>query len=347
MPLPRDFVVIGNSRRMQFVLEFVRVIAAGNATVLVTGESGTGKDVIAHLIHDESRRSARPFVAVSCATLNAAVIESELFGHERGAFTDAVTAHRGRFEQADGGTLFLDDIDDAPLSIQVKLLRALQTRTIERIGGRAPIPVNVRVIAGSKHDLSAMVAAGTFRDDLLYRLNVLSISLPPLRERHEDVGPLMDHFLARFFAAHGRTVPSMSPQIREAFLRYPWPGNVRELENACERIAQTCTCGRLRGGCLPIRVLLANTCSLPRSPRPHADPAPAEPSSPAPVSLDDRLRDVECALIRRALRESAGNKSRAADLLHIHRSTLMGRIHRCRCAPDVDAMTPEALVASR
>ena len=250
-----DSVVVGHSARMRAVFEFLRIIGNSDSTVLVTGESGTGKEVTATLIHQNSRRRHRPFVAVSCALFSETLIESELFGHERGAFTGAIKDRPGRFELAEGGTIFLDDIDDVPLSMQVKLLRVLQNRTVERLGGTKTIPVNVRVIAGTKRDLKQLVAEGKFREDLFYRLNVLPVSLPPLRERPEDIPVLMDHFLQRYFRRRGEDVPPISDAVKQGFMRYSWPGNVRELENACERIAQTCSCGTVRVGCMAASVL--------------------------------------------------------------------------------------------
>src|SRR5499427_9328147 len=197
-PVTMDNVIVGRSARMRAVFDFLKVIGTSDSTVLITGESGTGKEVIATLIHQSSRRRHRPFVAVSCALFSETLIESELFGHERGAFTGAIKDRAGRFEAAQGGTIFLDDIDDVPLSMQVKLLRVLQNRTIERLGGVHPVSVDVRVIAGTKRDLRQLVAEGRFREDLYYRLNVLPITLPPLRERREDIPLLMEHFLARF-----------------------------------------------------------------------------------------------------------------------------------------------------
>src|SRR5215831_8257265 len=244
--LSMDSVFVGRSARMRAVFEFLRVIGNSESTVLITGESGTGKEVTATLIHQSSRRKHHPFVAVSCALFSETLIESELFGHERGAFTGAIKDRPGRFEMAEGGTIFLDDIDDVPLSMQVKLLRVLQNRTIERLGGTRTVPVNVRVIAGTKRDLRQLVTEGKFREDLFYRLNVLPLTLPPLRERPEDIPVLMEHFLQRYFRRRGEDVPPVSDAVREALTRYPWPGNVRELENACERSAQTCTCGSVR-----------------------------------------------------------------------------------------------------
>src|SRR5213592_1335810 len=250
-----ESVVVGRSARMRAVFEFIRIIGNSESTVLITGESGTGKEVTATLIHQASRRKHHPFVAVSCALFSETLIESDLFGHERGAFPGAIKDRPGRFELADGGTIFLDDIDDVPLAMQVKLLRVLQNRTIERLGGTRTVPVNVRIIAGSKRDLKQMVIEGKFREDLYYRLNVLPLTLPPLRERREDVPVLMEHFLQRYFRRAGEDEPQIAESVRQAFLRYNWPGNVRELENACERIAQTCTCGTVRVGCMSASIL--------------------------------------------------------------------------------------------
>ena len=308
---------------MRTVFDFVGVIADSESNVLIVGETGTGKETIARLIHHSSRRRRRPFVAVSCAILTETLIESELFGHERGAFTGALRDHPGRFELATGGTIFLDDIDDVPRAVQVKLLRVLQNRTIERVGGTHPIPVDVRVITGSKHSLQHLAEEGQFREDLFYRLNVVPIWLPPLRERREDIPALTDHFLRRFFAGRGE-VPAVSPVVRQAFAGYSWPGNVRELENACERIAQTCTCSTVRVGCMPPSLLFQSGSAVPAA-------APAGPeTAPATgrVSLDARLHEVEAHLISWALETSHGNKSRAAELLRIKRSTLGDRIRR-------------------
>ena len=322
-----ESVVVGRSARMRAVFEFLRVIGNSESTVLVTGESGTGKEVTATLIHQNSRRRHHPFVAVSCALFSETLIESELFGHERGAFTGAIKDRPGRFELADGGTIFLDDIDDVPLSMQVKLLRVLQNRTVERLGGTRTIPVNVRVIAGTKRDLKQMVAEGKFREDLYYRLNVLPVALPPLRERREDIPVLMDAFISRYFRRRGEDAPAISEVVRQAFMRYSWPGNVRELENACERIAQTCTCGTVRVGCVAANILFRASAQSPEAVMPLPARSPARPD--ASISLDDRLREVEANLIGWALKASKGNKSRAAELLQIKRSTLGDRIKHC------------------
>jgi transcriptional regulator with GAF, ATPase, and Fis domain len=304
---------------MRAVFEFLRVIAGSESNALIIGETGTGKEVIARLIHHNSPRRRGPFVAVGCAILTESLIESELFGHERGAFTGAIKDRPGRFEMASGGTIFLDDVDDVPPAVQVKLLRAVQHRVVERVGGTRAVPVDVRVITGSKRSLRRMVAEGTFREDLFYRLNVLPIWLPPLRERREDIPVLTDHFMAQYFKQSPRA-PVLSDTVRQLFQRYSWPGNVRELENACERLAQTCTCDRIRAACMPASILF--------QPAPdgalhsdHGEPMHA-------VSLDDRLRDVETNLITWALKTSRGNKSKAAELLQIKRSTLGDRIRR-------------------
>jgi transcriptional regulator with GAF, ATPase, and Fis domain len=306
---------------MRAVFDFVRVIADSDSSVLVTGETGTGKELIANLIHETSSRRHKPFMPVSCAILSETLIESELFGHERGAFTGAIKDRPGRFELAQGGTIFLDDIDDVPLSMQVKLLRVLQSRTIERLGGTRPIPIDVRVITGSKRDLKQLVVENKFRDDLFYRLNIIPINLPPLRERREDIPILADHFLKRYFRQRGEDERSVSPSVLQAFMRYPWPGNVRELENACERIAQTCTCDTIRVGCVPVSVLFYKYAE-------EREPVVETHARPSAVSLDERLREVESSLISWALKVSGGNKSKAAELLSVKRSTLGDRIKK-------------------
>jgi transcriptional regulator with PAS, ATPase and Fis domain len=320
-PFTIDSVVVGRSARMRAVFDFVRVIADSDSSVLVTGETGTGKELVANLIHQSSSRRHKPFMPVSCAILSETLIESELFGHERGAFTGAIKDRPGRFELAQGGTIFLDDIDDVPMAMQVKLLRVLQNRTIERLGGTRQIPIDVRVITGSKRDLRQMVAEGKFRDDLFYRLNVIPINLPPLRERREDIPILIDHFVKRYFRQRSDEPRDVSPAVMQAFMRYPWPGNVRELENACERIAQTCTCDTVRVGCIPVSVLFHKYAE-------DQEPIVETHAHPSAVSLDDRLREVESNLISWALKVSAGNKSKAAELLNIKRSTLGDRIKK-------------------
>jgi DNA-binding NtrC family response regulator len=328
--LSLDSIVIGPNARMRSIFEYLALIGPGMGSVLVTGESGTGKEVVATALHLHSPRRHKPFVAVSCALFADTLIESELFGHERGAFTGAIAARPGRFERAQGGTLFLDDIDDVPLGMQVKLLRALQNRTIERLGGTQSIPIDVRVVAGTKRDLRQMVTEGTFREDLYYRLNVLSLILPPLRERPDDLLVLAEHFLDRFFRRRGLMPPPISEGVSLALQAYDWPGNVRELENTCERIAESCICGHVRVGCLGASILFHD--------RPAGDAANGLPAAGAAASsqgdgvrspwatLDERLRRVEIEIIAEALKEAGGNKSRAAGMLGIKRSTLGDRI---------------------
>jgi len=340
-----DDVVVGHSARMRAIFDFVKVVSRSDSSVIITGESGTGKEVIANLLHYSSNRRHQPFVAVSCALFSENLIETELFGHERGAFTGAIKDRPGRFELAEGGTIFLDDIDDVPLGMQVKLLRVLQNRTIERLGGTRTVPVNVRVLAGSKKDLKAMVAEGRFREDLYYRLNVLPVALPPLRERREDIPVLMEHFLERYCRRTGTDVPQVSDAVKQAFMRYAWPGNVRELENACERIAQTCTCGTVRVGCMSAHILFRAGAQPAELALPLVEPA----HETTPISLDDRLRALESNLIAWALKVSNGNKSRAAELLQVKRSTLGDRIVRCgltrtRVAEETDAPVQHAQV---
>jgi transcriptional regulator with PAS, ATPase and Fis domain len=356
LPLAMDSVVIGRSARMRAVFEYLRVIANSDTTVLVRGESGTGKEVTATVIHQYSRRRHRTFLAVSCALFSETLIESELFGHERGAFTGAIKDRPGRFEMAEGGTIFLDDIDDVPLSMQVKLLRVLQNRTIERLGGTQTVPVNVRVIAGTKRDLKQLVAEGKFREDLFYRLNVLPVTLPPLRERPEDIPVLMEHFLRRYFRLRNEDVPRISDAVTQAFLRYAWPGNVRELENACERIAQTCSCGTVRVGCVSAGILFRAGAgqavrSTPTAPTPSTEPiapmaSPQTPIGRGQISLEDRLLELEANLIGWALKMTNGNKSKAAELLQIKRSTLGDRINRCGMRRRREPITSSELAPS-
>jgi Nif-specific regulatory protein len=236
VPDPDRFAgVVGESPRWRAVLDVVARVAPSRATVLLRGESGTGKEVVARALHDASPRAERPFVAVSCAALPEALLESELFGHERGAFTGAHQAQKGRFEAADGGTLFLDEIGELPLSAQVKLLRAIQERQFERVGGRRTVTVDVRLVAATNRDLEEAVRAGAFRLDLYHRLQVVELVLPPLRERSEDVPFLCEHFLAALRAEHGREIV-VAPEAIGALSRAPWPGNVRQLRNVLERL---------------------------------------------------------------------------------------------------------------
>jgi DNA-binding NtrC family response regulator len=301
--------LVGRSPAMLRVLERIRTLAERDARVLITGESGTGKERIAKAIHDTSRRRGGPFVPLACAAIPQPLLESEIFGHERGAFTDAKERKAGRFERAHGGTLFLDDIDDMPLDTQVKLLRVLQEGVVEPLGATKGIPVDVRVIAATKVDLSEAVEDGEFREDLYYRLNVVPVDLPPLREREGDVPLLVQHFLKRFGQGKPYTVPS---EVMAEISAYRWPGNVRELENAVERAVA------LAGsdGVLTRDLLLEG--ALRRRKRAGAD----EPGEGPMVQLKEVVRDAEKAHIRRVLATSEGHRAKAAHVLGISRKNL-------------------------
>lgn len=227
--------IVGSSVKMQEVYKTIERVAASSATVLIRGESGTGKELVAKAIHYGSSRSTKPFVAVSCAALPETLLESELFGHEKGSFTGATSQKAGRFELAHKGTLFLDEISEIPPAVQVKLLRVLQEREFERVGGTKTLQVDVRLIAATNRDLEDAVAKGEFRSDLFYRLQVIQVSLPPLRERREDISSLVAHFIAKFNAQNGTKIESVTPEAIDMLMRYDWPGNIRELENAIER----------------------------------------------------------------------------------------------------------------
>jgi formate hydrogenlyase transcriptional activator len=227
--------IVGESRALREVLELVDLVASTDSTVLLRGETGTGKELIAHAIHDRSRRRSKPFVKVNCAAIPSGLLESELFGYERGAFTGAITQKTGRLELADQGTLFLDEIGDIPLELQPKLLRLLQEREFERLGSTRTKQVNLRVIAATHRDLEDMILHNLFRSDLYYRLNVVPISIPPLRERPNDIPLLVRHFVRQFAQQMNKTIEAISPETIEALVQYPWPGNIRELQNIIER----------------------------------------------------------------------------------------------------------------
>ncbi|MHB8765085.1 MAG: sigma-54-dependent transcriptional regulator [Deferrisomatales bacterium] len=297
---PADTVFLGAA--MGRVRRLVEEVAPTPATVLVTGPSGTGKELVARALHAFSPRRNEAFVAVHCAALAESVLESELFGHEKGSFTGASAAHKGRFELADGGTLFLDEVGELPPPVQVKLLRALQERTFERVGGTRTLWVDVRVVAATHRDLKAEMAAGRFREDLYYRLNVFPIALPGLAQRPEAVEPLARHFAARFAAACGKPRPELTPAATEALLAYGWPGNVRELQNAMERA-----------------VILAAGWIEPR----HLNLDPAPPDAEPAGGI---LKATERQAIERALASVGGHRDRAAKLLGISRRTLQYRI---------------------
>ncbi len=309
--------VIGGAPALERVLKQARAVADTNATVLLCGENGTGKEVLANAVHEESARAAGPFVAVSCAALPESLIESELFGHEKGAFTGAAQAKQGRFDLADGGTLFLDEIGELSQTVQVKLLRVLQERAFERLGGTKTLTVDIRLIAASNRDLEQEVEAGRFRRDLFYRLNVVPLTLPPLRERREDVPLLAAHFAAKAAAKHNRPPADLDAELLEALQEYDWPGNVRELENVLERLVVLTSGARLGTEYLPEKMLLHVAGE-------HAalgTAAAATAASPA-VTLDAAMIALKRRLLANALQSEHGNKVAAAKRLGISRSYL-------------------------
>ncbi len=302
---------IGRSEETQKVFELVKIIAEQPTTVLITGETGTGKELLTNIIHFNSSRSRMPFIKVSCAVLSRELIESELFGHVKGAFTGADSAKTGRFEMANNGTLYLDDIDDIPYDLQVKLLRALEEGEIERVGGGDTIKIDVRVIASTKKDLKQLAAEGKFREDLFYRLNVFPINLPPLRERPGDVVMLANHFVKEFSPA--KTI-AIDPEVLEILKQYPFPGNVREIKNLMERLVLLSKGGLIDKRIIPMEVRFPG--------KPHScfyfENKP----------LEEILREVETNAIRDALMRSGGNKAKAAHILSVPASTLKSRIDK-------------------
>jgi Nif-specific regulatory protein len=290
--------IIGNSGPMKQVYEQVAQVAHTNTTVLVRGESGTGKELIAHAIHYNSLRAKKPFIKVSCAALPETLIESELFGYERGAFTGAQARKKGRFEMAEGGTLFLDEIGDLNLSTQVKLLRVLQEREFERLGGTETIKVNVRLIAATNKDLEKAIAETAFREDLYYRLNVFAIFVPPLRERKPDVLLLADHFLEKYALEHGKNIKRISTPAIDMLMSYHWPGNVRELENTIERAVLVCDGNVVHGHHLPPTLQTAEASGTVMS-----------------ASLAEAVEAYEKDLIQDALKTTRGNCAKAARML--------------------------------
>ena len=290
--------IIGSSGPVRQMYEQMAQVAGANTTVLIRGESGTGKELVAHAIHYNSPRANKPFVKVSCAALPDSLIESELFGYEKGAFTGAEQRKKGRFELAEGGTLFLDEIGDINLTTQVKLLRVLQEREFERLGSTETIKVNVRLVAATNKDMERAVAAGTFREDLYYRLNVFTIFVPPLRERKADLLLLVDHFLEKFSREHRKSIKRISTPAIDMLMSYHWPGNVRELENTLERAVLMCDSQVIHGHHLP----------------PSLQTAEAS-GTITRVSLSDAVAGFEKDLIQDALKSTRGNRAKAARLL--------------------------------
>ena len=304
--------IVGHSAALQQAMGIAQKVARHPSTVLITGESGTGKELIAALIHQSGPRADRPFVAVNCGAIPEHLLESELFGHARGAFTGAVEDRRGLFEEADGGTLFLDEIGELPVALQVKLLRALQEEEVRAVGDNTPRHVDVRVITATARDLEAEVRAGRFRADLFYRVNVVRIHLPPLRERREDIPDLVHHFIGVHNRKLGLTIRGVAPAAMRLFMEYPWPGNVRELENIVERA-----------------MVLAEGEQV------EVDHLPSSVRQPGAVTADDedldlsvkrRTEALERSLIERALRQTGGNRTRAARLLDLSHRALLYKI---------------------
>jgi DNA-binding NtrC family response regulator len=302
--------IVGKSPVLRRMLEQVAQVAPTDSTVLIQGETGTGKELVARAIHEGSSRRERPLVKLNCAALPRELVESELFGHEKGAFTGALQQRRGRFELADGGTLFLDEMGELPLDTQAKLLRVLQEREFERVGGTRTLQVDVRVIAATNRDLHSQVAAGRFRSDLFYRLNVFPILVPPLRERRDDIPSLLQHFAAKTARKLGRPVNGIAPAFIDSARAYDWPGNIRELENVVERAMVMSRGDPLEGTVLP--------------------PA-ASPGSPAPSVVHGTLEEIERAHIRRVLEGAhwvIEGEHGAARMLGLNPSTLRGRLRK-------------------
>ncbi len=319
LTLPRtESRIIGQSKPMREMLARIHAVAGTDTTVLIEGESGTGKELVARVIHETSHRASGLFVAVSCAALPRDLMETELFGHEPGAFTGAAKRRIGRFEIAHGGTLFLDDVDDIPLELQVKLIRVLQERSFERVGGEQPILINVRLIAATKKPLAALVSAGTFREDLYYRLNVVPLHIPLLRDRPEDIPLLVDYFLEKLAIKINRGQLSISPHAIAKLQSYHWPGNVRELEHVLERT---------------VALSQEDTIDEVHLPKTQATDVPGGIvslvlSGAENVEMTSIITDVEKRLIDWALARAEGNLAKAAEMLGIPRSTMQYKVHR-------------------
>ena len=298
--------IIGHTPGMQQLIERINTVAHSDAPVLIRGESGTGKELVAHTLHARSPRKVAPFIAVNCAAFPESLIEAELFGHERGAFTGAVRGREGRFKAADGGTLLLDEVADLPLPVQAKLLRVLEEGVIEPLGTNTAVPVNVRIVSATHRDLKALIAEGKFREDLYFRVNVLDLSIPPLRERRADMPLLMAHFLRRFFP--GRVPPGIASRAWAALMEYPFPGNVRELAHAVERAVVLCHGSEIDLEHLPADIVGATL--------------PSTPSDASFRPLGVAMKEFEKQYVQRALRLATGGKGHLAELLGISRKNL-------------------------
>jgi DNA-binding NtrC family response regulator len=314
--------IIGRSKKMQEVLALVERVAPTNSTVLIGGESGVGKDLIARAIHQNSRRAPGPFIKINSTAIPETLFESELFGFERGAFTGALASKPGKFELADKGTLFLDEIGDVPAAIQVKLLRVLQEREFERLGGTKTLKVDIRMIAATNRDLRAALEEGTFRQDLYYRLNVVPIDIPPLREHKEDIPDLVNHFLARFAADSDKEIEGITPAALDALMEYHWPGNIRQLENSVER-AVALSSGRM----IDEKDIHLDT-------RQNKPAVVASSSTMQFLPEGMTLEQWEDNMIREALRRANGNKSQAARLLGLSRNALRYRLGKLGVADE-------------
>ncbi len=325
--------MIGKSPALASVFSVLNKVAPTDSTVLVTGESGTGKELLVRALHTNSRRRDKPFVPVNCGAIPRELLESELFGHEKGAFTHAIRNRAGRFELADGGTIFLDEIGEMDLSLQVKILRVLQEKEFERVGGTRTLKVDVRVVAATNRDLEVEVAAGRFREDLFYRLNVIPLHLPPLRDRGDDIILLAHTFLERFCAQKERPVLAIGPKVREMFLRYCWPGNVRELENFMERLSILCDHDEVTPEDLPKKIWDA-VGEAPPMPEPVVG-RPAcfvwpvvEDLKTRNMGLKEFLDEIEERLLTEALEMAGGVKNQAAEILGIKRTTLIEKLKK-------------------
>jgi two-component system response regulator PilR (NtrC family) len=302
--------IVGRSSPMLDVFRMVETVCRTNSTILITGESGTGKELVARALHAQSLRRDKPFVALNCGALPEALLESELFGHVRGAFTGADANKKGLIEVADQGTVFLDEIADMTPTMQVKLLRVLQQRTYRRVGGTEETGVNIRVIAATNQDLAKLIPEGKFREDLFYRLSVIPIHLPPLRDRQDDIALIAEHFLAKFVREMGKPITGIAPEALNALQAYPWPGNVRELENVIERAVALEPSERVQLQTLPDHVRAG------RRPTPISSTAgPSETLPEAGFNLEQHLQSIERAHLERALKQASGVQVRAAELL--------------------------------
>ncbi len=323
--------IVTHDVRMQKILEMARSVADSRATVLISGESGTGKELFARFLHQHSSRANGPFVAVNCASLPDGLLESELFGHEKGAFTGAITRKLGRFELANGGTILLDEISEMAVALQAKLLRVLQEGELDRVGGKQPVPVDVRVVATTNRDLKEHIAKGEFREDLYYRLNVIPLKIIPLRERRGDILLLVNHFLARFAAENNKVGLTLSSAAEKALLVHNWPGNVRELQNTVERAVLLASGSEITPEALLFDDLLLNPAEvpLPASLSPGQEDLFPEQALEAITrsGLPPTLRDAEKLLIKHALSHTEGNRTHAAKVLGISVRTLRNKLN--------------------